>query len=156
MKLAAGTRRRVSHRCGTALPAGCPAVLPCFPRSVYNRDMRTGTFASAVSEVDTPAAPRTEVKTDAATEEKVQLAPLYKVLIHNDDVTTMEFVVRVLQEIFKKPLQEAVEIMLTAHETGVALVAVLPLEQAELRVDQAKAIARAAKYPLMLTYEPEL
>jgi ATP-dependent Clp protease adaptor protein ClpS len=120
--------------------------------------MRSGPPASNAVEVTTPAAPQTEteVKTDAATEDKTRLAPLYKVLIHNDDVTTMEFVIYVLQEVFKKPLQEAVEIMLTAHETGVALVAVLPLEQAELRVDQAKAIARAAKYPLMLTYEPEL
>ena len=118
--------------------------------------MRSGPPASNAAEVTTPAAPQTEVKTDAATEDKTRLAPLYKVLIHNDDVTTMEFVIYVLQEVFKKPLQEAVEIMLTAHETGVALVAVLPLEQAELRVDQAKAIARAAKYPLALTYEPEL
>jgi ATP-dependent Clp protease adaptor protein ClpS len=119
-------------------------------------DMRSGMSVSTVPQVTMPAAPRTEVKTDAATEDQTRLAPLYKVLIHNDDVTTMEFVVYVLQEVFKKPLQEAVEIMLTAHETGVALVAVLPLEQAELRVDQAHSLARAAKYPLALTYEPEL
>ncbi len=86
---------------------------------------------------------------------KPRLTPLYRVLIHNDPVTSMDFVVHVLVSVFSKDFVEAMQIMLAAHEGGVALVAVLPLEQAELRVDQAHALARARKYPLTLTFEPE-
>jgi len=81
--------------------------------------------------------------------------PMYRVLIHNDDVTPMDFVVGVLVEIFRKTLVEASEIMLTAHEKQVALVVVLPLEQAELRIDQAHSVSRTAKFPLTFTCEPE-
>ena len=91
----------------------------------------------------------TEVK------DQVRQAPQCRVLIHNDDVTPMDFVVCVLLEVFKKNEADAIEIMLTAHSTGVALVAVLPLEEAELRVDQAHSMARTAKYPLTFTCEPE-
>ena len=91
--------------------------------------------------------------TDTAAEQ--HLAPLYRILIHNDEVTTMAFVVRVLLQVFKKSEREAVEIMLTAHQSGTALVAVMPLELAELRIDQAHSLARTAKYPLTFTCEPE-
>lgn len=84
-----------------------------------------------------------------------RLTPMYKVLIHNDDHTPMEFVVYVLMEVFKKNIQDAAEIMIVAHNTGIALVTVLPLEQAELRAQQAHSLARTQKYPLMFTYEPE-
>jgi len=100
-----------------------------------------------------PAVLEPEQLTD--TKEKVRLAPQYRVLIHNDDVTPMGFVVYVLLSIFRKSEPDAEEIMQTAHHTGVALVAVMPLEQAELRVDQAHALARTQKFPLTLTYEPE-
>ena len=89
------------------------------------------------------------------TEIKPRLTPMYKILIHNDDVTPMEFVVYVLMEVFKKNIQDAAEIMIVAHKTGVALVTVLPLEQAELRSQQAHSLARTQKFPLMFTYEPE-
>lgn len=95
------------------------------------------------------------VETLPETTEETRLAPLYRVLIHNDDVTPMDFVVRVLQEIFHKGSVEAMKIMLTAHFQGIAHVATLPLEEAEFRVDQAHSKARAAKYPLTFTYEPE-
>ena len=89
------------------------------------------------------------------TEVKPRLTPMYKILIHNDDVTPMDFVVYVLMEVFKKNIQDAAEIMIVAHKTGIALVTVLPLEQAELRSQQAHSLARTQKYPLMFTYEPE-
>ena len=89
------------------------------------------------------------------TDREVRLAPLYRVLIHNDDVTPMDFVVQVLQEIFHKDPHSAVKIMLEAHYGGVGLVAVLPLEEAELRVDQAHSKARTGKYPLTFSFEPE-
>lgn len=95
-----------------------------------------------------------EPKVTPITEQKTRLAPQYRVLIHNDDVTPMEFVVGVLRKVFKKGVTDAMQIMLTAHFTGIALVVVLPLEEAELRVQQAHSLARTAKYPLTFTYEP--
>lgn len=82
-------------------------------------------------------------------------APRYKVWIHNDDVTPMDFVVHVLQRVFALALPRAVKVMLEAHLRGIALVAVLPLEQAEFRVEQAHGLARTRGYPLTFTYEPE-
>lgn len=99
--------------------------------------------------------PSPGVETLPETTEETTFAPLYRVLIHNDDVTPMDFVVRVLEEFFHKERDEAFRIMLTAHFKGVAHVATLPLEEAEFRVDQAHSKARAAKYPLTFTYEPE-
>jgi ATP-dependent Clp protease adaptor protein ClpS len=95
------------------------------------------------------------IKPKEITEVTPRLTPMYKVLIHNDDVTPMDFVVYVLMEVFKKTVQDAADIMVTAHHGGVALVTVLPLEQAELRADQAHSLARAQKYPLTFTYEPD-
>lgn len=95
------------------------------------------------------------VETLPETGTEAALAPLYRVLIHNDDLTPMNFVVDVLTEFFQKSETEAETIMITAHHTGVAHVATLPLEEAEFRVDQAHSKARAAKYPLTFTYEPE-
>ena len=90
-----------------------------------------------------------------AEKNKERHVPRYRVLIHNDDITPMLFVVETLRAIFQKEEPAAIEIMLTAHKTGIAHVATLPLEQAEFRVDQAHSLARARKYPLKLTYEPE-
>jgi len=82
-----------------------------------------------------------------------RVAPRYKVLIHNDDATPMDFVVEILQQIFEKSIQDAVAIMYEAHQEGVALVAVLGFEQAEFKVDRAHSLARTAKYPLTFSIE---
>jgi ATP-dependent Clp protease adaptor protein ClpS len=89
------------------------------------------------------------------TQQVPRLTPRYRVLIHNDDVTPMDFVVHVLITVFKKEIQDAMEIMVTAHHTGVALVVVLPLEEAELRIEQSHSMARTQKFPLTFTCEPE-
>ena len=102
------------------------------------------------------ATPETEVaQPDQDTAQKPRHAPLYRVLIHNDDRTPMEYVVQILRSVFTRPEPEAIQIMLTAHTTGISHVATYPLEQAEFRVDQAHSQARARKYPLKFTYEPE-
>ena len=100
-----------------------------------------------------PTAPTRSPQED--TDKKPRHAPLYRVLIHNDDVTPMDFVVTILRSIFQKPEPAAIAITLTAHQIGIAHVTTLPLEQAEFRVDQAHSLARARKLPLKLTYEPE-
>ena len=98
-----------------------------------------------------------KTKTRKKVEEKQEAknCPLYRILVHNDDVTTYTFVVAVLVQIFKLEVGKASDIAQEAHYKGLALVAVLPLEQAEFRVDQAHSVARTKKYPLTLTYEPE-
>lgn len=95
----------------------------------------------------TKTLPREDVET--------RLAPMWKVLIHNDPVTTMDVVVHVLQQVWKLGLHEAISIMMEAHHTGVALVVVEAQEQAEFHIDQAHSIARGAGYPLTFTMEPE-
>ena len=86
---------------------------------------------------------------------RVRPAPRYKVFVHNDDITPMWFVTKVLQGIFGLEAQRAEQVMLEAHTEGVAFVVALSLEQAEFRVEQAHSMARAARYPLTFTYEPE-
>jgi ATP-dependent Clp protease adaptor protein ClpS len=113
----------------------------------------SGSQQSATGDPAGTAVAEPEQATD--TQDQVRLPPLYRVLIHNDDVTPMDFVVYTLLEIFRKNEADAIEIMLNAHNTGVALVAILPLEEAEFRVDQAHSKARTAKYPLTFTIEPE-
>lgn len=82
-------------------------------------------------------------------------APRYRVLLHNDHVTPMDFVIAMLRRHFHKTEQEAQRLMWEAHTRKLSLVAVLPLEQAEFRVAQVHALARPRKFPLTLTYEPE-
>jgi ATP-dependent Clp protease adaptor protein ClpS len=79
---------------------------------------------------------------------------MFKVLFHNDDKTTMEFVVAVLVEIFRKDQESAVKIMMEVHEKGIGLVAVEPYERAEFHRDQVVSLARARGYPLAVSIEP--
>lgn len=79
----------------------------------------------------------------------------YKVLLHNDDFTTMEFVVRVLTRFFGKDETEANQIMFTVHRSGLAVCAVYSREIAETKVVQVTDFARAHGFPLKCTMEPE-
>lgn len=88
-------------------------------------------------------------------ESDTKLCPRYRVLIHNDDVTPMDFVVYVLVDIFKLDGARAVDVMMEAHHTGVAHVITEALEKAEFHVDQARSLARGRSYPLSFSIEPE-
>jgi ATP-dependent Clp protease adaptor protein ClpS len=88
-------------------------------------------------------------------ESKTELEPLYRVLIHNDDVTPMDFVVHVLMRIFLLPQPDAETVMLTAHFTGLAVVQVLPKSEAERRIRKAHFAAALEGYPLHFSMEPE-
>ncbi len=96
-----------------------------------------------------------EVRVDPATDQETRLAPLYRVLIHNDDVTPMDFVMKVLREVFRLEAGRAFRVMLEAHTSGVAWVVTEPLERAEFHVAQCRSLARPRGFPLTLTYEPE-
>lgn len=89
------------------------------------------------------------------TKDVVQPPRMYKVIIHNDDYTTMEFVVDVLTSIFRKPLGEAVRIMLSVHHRGSGLCGVYPRSVAETKVDKVHEKAREQGYPLRCSTEPE-
>jgi ATP-dependent Clp protease adaptor protein ClpS len=86
---------------------------------------------------------------------KVRKPQRYKVLLHNDDFTTMEFVVEVLVEHFHKSPAEATQVMLHVHHKGVGVAGVYPREAAETKVAEVSAAAEAAGMPLLLTLEEE-
>jgi ATP-dependent Clp protease adaptor protein ClpS len=85
---------------------------------------------------------------------RTETLPPYKVIFLNDDVTTMDFVIYVLIAIFKKDTTTAIALMIETHNTGAAIVDVLPLEEAELRQQQTHEAARAAGFPLRCIIEP--
>lgn len=80
---------------------------------------------------------------------------MYKVLIHNDDYTTMEFVVWVLEQVFHLTTAAATRVMLHVHRSGVGVAGVYTRDVAETRVEQVLALAREAGHPLQCTMEPE-
>jgi len=77
-----------------------------------------------------------ETKSGTIIERYATLIPLYKVVLHNDDVNSMEHVVKVLMQVFKFDRTTCEKIMLEAHRSGMALCSVEPFEQAELHRDQ--------------------
>ncbi len=76
------------------------------------------------------------------------------VLLHNDDFTTMEFVIEVLIRFFKRTPEESVKIMLAVHETGSGVAGIYPAEIAETKVSQVTEYAQDSGYPLKATAEP--
>jgi ATP-dependent Clp protease adaptor protein ClpS len=98
-------------------------------------------------------APVVVEKTESKT--KLERPPLYKVLLHNDDFTTMEFVVFVLQTVFGHGASQALRIMLNVHKLGVGLAGVYTYEVAETKVSKVSELAQANEFPLLCTMEEE-
>ncbi len=97
--------------------------------------------------------PSGETRVEEKSRSKSASPPLYRVLMHNDDYTTMEFVVHVLQAVFRKPPAEASQIMLNIHLKGVGMCGVFPHEIAETKVDKVHAMARTEGFPLRCSLE---
>jgi ATP-dependent Clp protease adaptor protein ClpS len=95
------------------------------------------------------------VATEQETRQKIDTPRLYKVLLHNDNYTTMDFVVLVLTSVFRKPEPEAIRIMLDVHYKGMGLVGVYPRDVAETKVSKVLQMAHEAEFPLLCTMEPE-
>lgn len=87
------------------------------------------------------------------TERKLKLPPMHRVLLHNDDYTTMEFVVMVLQSVFHKSAAEATQIMLHIHRNGLGVAGVYSRDVAETKVALVEALARQHEFPLKCTSE---
>lgn len=101
-----------------------------------------------------PESPVQVPETETRTRDQTKLAPQWKVILLNDEITTVEFVVELLVTLFRKERGEAVRLTMEIHHTGSALITVTTLERAELYVEQVRSKARAKKYPLSATLEP--
>jgi ATP-dependent Clp protease adaptor protein ClpS len=99
--------------------------------------------------------PDSNVVTETVPQKKLKRPTLYKVLLHNDNYTTREFVVAVLKEIFHKSETDAVQIMLHVHYNGVGVAGVYTFEVAETKIRIVEAAARENGFPLRLSMEPE-
>ena len=92
---------------------------------------------------------------DTQSEDDVAEPPMFRVLLLNDDYTTMDFVITVLMGVFSKSPDEATRIMLNVHQQGVGICGVYPFEIAETKVDTVHALARENGFPLRCTMEKE-
>ena len=99
--------------------------------------------------------PEIEEGADSEVKDDVREPPMYKVLLHNDDYTTMEFVVQILMLVFNKTPEEAVRIMLNVHQKGVGICGVYTFEVSETKVDTVHSIARENGFPLKCSMEKE-
>ncbi|WP_421901763.1 ATP-dependent Clp protease adapter ClpS [Maridesulfovibrio sp.] len=92
-------------------------------------------------------------ESDVLLEDELKEPRKFRVLLHNDDYTSMEFVVAVLMQVFRKTEEESTKIMLQVHNDGVGVCGVYTAEVAETRVELVKQLAQQAGYPLKCTIE---
>jgi Uncharacterized conserved protein len=86
---------------------------------------------------------------------KVKKPSMYKVLIHNDDYTTMEFVIEVLIKIFKRPVVEATKIMYDVHKNGIGVAGIYCYDIAATKIMEAMKMAESSGFPLKFSMEEE-
>lgn len=83
----------------------------------------------------------------------IQEPKLYKVIMHNDNITTMDFVVQILVDVFHKSVEDASEIMMKIHTQGKEICGIYPREIAEFRILRTFQLAKNAHFPLVCTME---
>lgn len=96
-----------------------------------------------------------DTDTNLISKERVAVPRMYKVILHNDDYTTMDFVVEVLMKIFHKSVKDANKIMIDVHKTGSGICGVYTLDIAVTKTLQVHDMARAREFPLKCSYEEE-
>lgn len=101
------------------------------------------------------SAPRESVLDRTRHDERLARPRLWRVLLHNDDYTTQEFVVWVLETVFSRTPEEAVAIMLAVHRGGVGVAGVFTRDVAETKARTAQQLAEQHEFPLRVTAEPE-
>jgi ATP-dependent Clp protease adaptor protein ClpS len=95
------------------------------------------------------------ILTESRNEQKLERPRLWRVLLHNDDYTTQEFVVWVLETVFRKPRAEAFTIMMSVHRSGLGVAGVYTHDVAETKVKTTQQMAEEQEFPLLVTMEPE-
>lgn len=98
---------------------------------------------------------RDRIQEDSQVDERVEHPRLWKVLLHNDDYTTQEFVVWVLESIFHLPSADAFAIMMHVHQQGVGVAGLFTRDVAETKVKATQQLAEQHEYPLLVTIEPD-
>lgn len=98
-----------------------------------------------------------ETQGDVLTEtrQKTERPRMFKVLLHNDDYTTMEFVVGILQRVFNRSMTDATQIMLSVHNQGRGVAGIFTAEVAETKIEIVHTMAQADGFPLKCSMEPE-
>jgi ATP-dependent Clp protease adaptor protein ClpS len=99
--------------------------------------------------------PGESILTDSRNEQKLERPRMWRVLLHNDDYTTQEFVVWVLETVFRKPRAEAFTIMMSVHRSGLGVAGVYTHDVAETKLKTTRQMAEEQEYPLLVTMEPE-
>lgn len=96
-----------------------------------------------------------EVQGGVATDQRreVKEPPLFQVLLHNDDYTTMDFVIMILESVFHKKAEDATKIMLNVHQKGVGVAGVYTRDMAETKIALVHELARQHEYPLKCSLE---
>src|SRR4029079_8598036 len=94
--------------------------------------------------------PDSNVRTETVPQKKLKKPQLYKVLLHNDNYTTREFVVAVLREVFHKSENDAVQIMLHVHYNGMGVAGVYTYQVAETKIRTVEKLAKENEFPLRL------
>jgi ATP-dependent Clp protease adaptor protein ClpS len=138
----------MADRVGSIEPLDILDVVDIMPRTVAASPAKTAPVVDV-------APPKTTTGVDYVVINAEELERPYRVIIQNDDVTPMDFVVLVLLTIFELEIERAMSVMLDAHNNGRALVRTLPLEDAQQRVYSAQSLAREAGYPLSFYLEPD-
>ncbi|MFC1516358.1 ATP-dependent Clp protease adapter ClpS [Thermodesulfobacteriota bacterium] len=99
--------------------------------------------------------PDIEERVSSEIEEDIREPSMYRVLLHNDDYTSMEFVVEVLIYVFQKSMEESTLIMLKVHREGIGLCGLYTYEIAETKVEMVEVLARENGFPLKCTMEED-
>lgn len=96
-----------------------------------------------------------EIKDKISARSKNNVPPMYKVILHNDDYTSMEFVVQILVSVFGKSLEKATQMMLNIHNKGKEICGIYPRQIAETKVETVSIMATNKGFPLKSTMEKE-
>jgi ATP-dependent Clp protease adaptor protein ClpS len=99
--------------------------------------------------------PREFTLVDTRSDQKLQRPRMWRVLLHNDDYTTQDFVVWVLETIFRRATAEAFAIMMSVHRSGLGVAGVFTRDVAETKVKATERLAEEHEFPLLVTMEPE-
>lgn len=99
--------------------------------------------------------PRESLLAETRSDQELRRPRMWRVLLHNDDYTTQEFVVWVLETVFQKSRGEAFSIMLSVHQSGLGVAGVFTRDVAETKVKKTQQLAVEHEFPLLVTMEPE-